>query len=561
MIAEIPPAFLLIAGALLMPFMRGRARQTYMLLLPVASALQFYFLDATFSIGLFDYTLTIGKMGPMSHLFGWLFHLALFICALFALHVQDRLQNVSAFVYAGAALGCVMAGDWITFFIFWEVMTVGSVLLVWASRSQRSFDAGLRYFAVQLVSGLVLLAGILVHIGETGETAIGYLGLESLGAILIFVGLGIKCAFPLVHNWLIDAYPESTPTGTVYLSVFSTKTAIFGLAIAFPGAQPLIWIGTVMAIFPIFYAVIENDFRRVLCYSTINQLGFMVVGIGIGTKLALNGAVSHAFADVIFKSLLFMSMGAVLHVTGKVKGTELGGLYKTMPMTGGLCIVGALAIAGFPLFSAYVTKSMVLQAALDEGHWIVWLLLLFAAAGVVEHASIKIPFFSFFGHDAGIRAKEPPWNMLAAMTLAAILCVVIGAFPDLLYRRLPYPVDYQPYTASHIVTMLQLLFFASLAVFGLMVLKLYPPELRSTNLDADWFTRRLALPALHSAARLMARSTAMLDAAAAPHTRHLIAGLLHVHGPYGVFGRTWLTGTTVLWVAALLGAYLILYHL
>ena len=150
---------------------------------------------------------------------------------------------------------------------------------------------------------------------------------------------------------------------------------------------------------------------------------------------------------------------------------------------------------------------------------------------------------------------------MAIPTLAAILCVAIGAFPDLLYRGLPYPVDYQPYTASHIVTTLQLLFFASLAVFGLMVLKLYPPELRSTNLDMDWFTRRLALPALHRAARLMARSTAMLDAATAPHTRRLIAGLLRVHGPYGVFGRTWLTGTTVLWVAALLGAYLILYHL
>ena len=285
---------------------------------------------------------------------------------------------------------------------------------------------------------MLLLAGAALLIYQTGDARFGYIGLDGQGlqhtaAWLIFLAFGIKCAFPLFHNWLTDAYAEATPTGTIFLCAFTTKVAIYCMARAYPGTDLLVYIGMVMTCFPIFYAVIENDLRRVLGYSMINQLGFMVCGIGIGTALSINGAVAHAFTDVIFKGLLFMSMGAVLHMTGRINGSDLGGLYKTMPKTTILCLIGAASISAFPLFSGFVSKSMVMSAALEEGYHGVWLALLFASAGVFHHAGIKIPYFAFFAHDSGIRVSDPPNNMLIAMTIAASLCVLIGVQPQLLY--------------------------------------------------------------------------------------------------------------------------------
>ncbi len=301
----------------------------------------------------------------------------------------------------------------------------------------------------------------MLHYRATGSIAFNRLGLGTTAEALILLALGVKCAFPLLHNWLEDAYPEATVTGTVFLSSFTTKVAIYALARGYAGTEILIPIGAVMTAFPIFYAVIENDLRRVLSYSMNNQLGFMVVGIGIGTDLALNGAVAHAFADILFKGLLFMSMGAVLFRVGTIKGSELGGLYKSMPWTAGFCMVGAASISAMPLFSAFVTKSMIMSEAMDKGYFWVWLTLLFASAGVVEHAGIKIPYFAFFAHDSGKRCKEAPANMLTAMAISAALCIAIGSLPSVFYTLLPYNAAYQPYTLEHVVTQIQLLLFAA----------------------------------------------------------------------------------------------------
>ena len=402
------------------------------------------------------------------------------------------MQQVAGLAYAGAAIGAVFAGDLISLFVFWELTAITSVFLIWAVRTEHALNVGLRYLIIQVGSGVLLLTGALVLRHETGSIIFGHIGIESLGGILIFISFGVKAAFPLLHNWLQDAYPEATVTGTVFLSAFTTKLAIYALARGYAGTEILIWIGVVMTGFPIFFAVIENDLRRVLAYSLNNQLGFMVVGIGIGTELAINGAASHAFAHILYKALLFMSMGAVLLRTGTMNGSELGGLYKSMPWTTVLCIIGAASISGFPLFSGFVTKSMILTAAAEEGYWAAWAVLLFASAGVFHHSGIKIPFFAFFAHDQGHRVKEAPVNMLVAMGLAAALCIAIGVYPEPLYALLPYPVNYVPYTTAHVITMLQLLAFAALAFAVLMRTGLYPPELRSTNLDTDWVYRRLA---------------------------------------------------------------------
>jgi multicomponent Na+:H+ antiporter subunit D len=315
-----------------------------------------------------------------------------------------------------------------------------------------------------------------------------------------------------------------------------------------------------MTCFPIFYAVIENDLRRVLAYSMINQLGFMVCGIGIGTSLALNGAVAHAFNDVIFKGLLFMSMGAVLHMTGKIKATDLGGLYKSMPITTGLCIVGACSISAFPLFSGFVSKSMVMAAALEEGHDWIWLALLFASAGVFHHAGIKIPFFAFFAQDSGIRTGEPPLNMLLAMALAALLCVSIGSWPAMLYSLLPYPVDYSPYTVTHVLAQLQLLFFSALAFSWLKLSGLYPPEMRAINIDVEWTYRWLGPRAINRITQAFSHFHLQSRISFLRYLGNFFGTLFLYHGPRGILARTWATGSMVLWVVILLGIYLIAYY-
>lgn len=562
MSADFPTALILILGAALVPVLRGWARRAWLLLLPVAAFVHLVGLPhGSFGeVHFLDYTVTLMRVDRLSLLFGYVFLIAAALSAIYAMHHDDSVQHAAGLVYAGSALGAVFAGDLLSLFVFWELTAVSSVLLIWARRNERSFRAGVRYVIIQLVSGLLLLAGSLVYVQQGGSLAFDHFTLEQPGAWLILAAFGIKSSFPLLHNWLQDAYPESTDSGTVVLSAFTTKLGIYALARGFAGTEMLVWVGALMTAFPIFYAVIENDLRRVLAYSMTNQLGFMVVGIGLGTELALNGAVAHAFADILFKALLFMSMGAVLLRTGTMKGSELGGLYKSMPWTTGFCIVGAASISAFPLFSGFVTKSMVMAAVASEGHPLVWLVLLFASAGVFHHAGIKIPYFAFFAHDSGIRCKEAPPNMLIAMAIAAVLCIGIGSFPAVLYSLLPYPVSYVPYTSTHVLAQLQLLVFSALAFAWLMRTGIYPPELRSVNLDFDWFYRRVGA---RTAIALVTGSGALYRSAAANVDAAVGAALAQIErfcGAEGLLAQARLTSSMVLWVVVLLVAYLALYY-
>lgn len=494
-----PPALVFILGALLIPLLKGWARSVYMLLLPVvALVIMTEIPHGTYTLMPFLDGELLMRFDKLSNVFGYAFVLITFIGAIYALHVKDVGEQTAAFIYAGSALGAIFAGDLISLFVFWEMLTLSAAFIIWSRRSKRAQGAGFRYLLVHFFGGLCLLAGIIMHVQQTGSTEFGYIGVNGLASYLMLLGVAVNTAIPPLHAWLTDSYPEASVTGTVFLSVFTTKTAIYVLARAFPGAEILVVVGAIMTVFPIFYAVLENDLRRVLCYSLINQVGFMVVGVGIGTSLAINGAAAHAFADIMFKSLLLMSVGAVMYRTGTCLATDLGGLYKTMPVTMVFCIIGAASISAFPLFSAFATKSMIMSAAGHEHMTVVWLLLLFASAGVFHHAGIKIPYFTFFAHDSGKRPKEAPLNMLVAMGLAAFMCIFVGVYPQALYNLLPFPVDYVPYTADHVVTQLLLLFCASLAFATLMYTRYYPPELRSVNLDTDWFYRKAAPAAIRA---------------------------------------------------------------
>lgn len=564
MIELLPPFLVFLVGALILPMIpNGHPRSFFSLLVPIASAYLIWNLPEGVhgQIALAGWDITLLRVDKLSTIFGLIFSLAAFLSLLYAWHVRDTVQQTASLLYAGAAIGAVFAGDLISLFIFWEGTAITSVFLIWARRTEGAYHTGLRYLVIQVGSGVVLLAGVVLQYLDTGSIAFEAMTLGSPASIAIFLAFGIKCAFPLLHNWLQDAYPAATVTGTVVLSAFTTKLAIYALARGFPGTELLIYIGATMTLFPIFYAVIENDLRRVLAYSLNNQLGFMVVGIGIGTPMALNGTAAHAFAHILYKALLFMGIGAVLFRTGTAKGSELGGLYKTMPLTMIFTVIGAASISAFPLFSGFVTKSLILSASVNQGHYIVWGILLFASAGVFHHSGIKIPYFAFFAHDSGLRPKEAPWNMLLAMGLTAFFCIAIGVYPEPLYQLLPYDVDYVPYTTTHVITQLQLLFFSALAFTVLMRTGIYPPEMRSVNVDFDWTYRKLG-PALVGACRYVIDT--IWGGLITRTSNQLIKGFTRIqnaHGAEGALARTWPTGSMVLWIAVLLGVTLLVTYI
>lgn len=493
------PATALIIGGLATAVLRGRFASMALVIAPILGLWHVHTLEvgSASNLVLFGYDIIGVAVDQQAKLFGYLFHLAALVAGIYSFHLRDPWQISMALLYAATAVGVAFAGDMLSLFLWWEGLAITSVFQIWGRKTKRAEESGFRYLFFHISSGLLLLAGILFRYHGEGESA---LSLEPLtnaledgdpGTWLVFLAIGVKAAFPGLHVWLKDGYAEATTTGPVWLCAFTTKCAVCMLARLFPGAEILITIGAIMAVFPIFYAVIENDLRRVLCYSKINQIGFMVVGIGIGTPLAIDGAIAHAYTHVLYKGLLFMSMGAVLYRTGEIRGSHLGGLYKTMPWTTGFCIVGAASVSAFPLFSGFVSKAIIITETARNGHVITWMCLLFASAGVFHKAGIKIPFFAFFAHDSGLRPKEAPINMLIAMGISSFMCIFLGCNPQWLYDMLPNgAAGYHPYDGTHVITQLEILLFSVLSFILLNLRGKYPPSLPSVNLDIDWVYRK-----------------------------------------------------------------------
>ena len=360
------------------------------------------------------------------------------------------------------------------------------MLLIWARRQESAYRAGMRYLLVQLLSGLFLLVGGLMVWRETACSSSARSAASSTGGALVLVAFGIKCAFPSCTTGCrtpIRRRRRPAPSS----SRPSPPTRRLCAGARLPGTELLIWVGTAMAAFPIFYAVIENDLRRVLAYSMNNRSAFMVVGVGIGTELAVNGAVAHAFADILFKALLFMSMGAVLLRTGTVKGSELGGLYKSMPWTTGFCIVGAASISAFPLVQRFRHQVDDHERGAHEGLQLTWLVLLFASAGRLPPRRDQDSVLRLLLARLGIRCEEAPKNMLVAMAITAALCIGIGVFPMRSTACCPLPSTTSPAprrTSSRSCNCSS----SALAFSVLMRTGIYPPELRSEH------RQRLVLP-------------------------------------------------------------------
>jgi multicomponent Na+:H+ antiporter subunit D len=550
-----PPALVLIVAGLLLPMTRGAWRTGMLLAAPVIALWAVWQVPegAAIQMPYLQYHLSPVEGSKLARLFGTVFAIMALVGGLFALNQKSTFELSAAYVYAGSALGAVFAGDLVSLFIFWELMAIASTLVIW-SKSPEARAAGLRYAIIHFLGGATLMAGLAGEMAVTNSTAFVPMDLSRWPQWLILAGFLINAAATPLSAWLPDAYPQASWSGMVFLSAFTTKTAVYVLIRGFPGADILIWIGLAMTFYGIIYAILENDMRRILAYSIVNQVGFMVTGVGLGTEMALNGAAAHAFTHIIYKALLLMSAGSVLYMTGKSKCTDLGGLFRTMPVTATCGIVGALAISSFPFTSGFVSKSMISQASADQHLALVWLLLTAASAGVFLHAGIKFPWFVFFQKDAGLRPPDPPWNMKAAMIVAALLCIGIGVAPGPLYALLPYKVQYVPYTVSHVLTQLQLLLFSGLAFFLMLG---WLKRTLTITLDSDWLWRRLGARAgadlLRACEGIWAAVTKIAGAAAGK----AIYVLHRSHGPLGVFGRTWPTGSMAFWTTVVLAVFLL----
>jgi multicomponent Na+:H+ antiporter subunit D len=485
-----PPGIILIIGALILLAVPKKFRSAVFLVFPVIVFCWLLILpkDGVLVFPFLGYELMPTRVDQLSLCFGYIFAIITFIGGIFGFHLKNTAEQVSTLIYAGSALCIVFAGDLFTLIFFWEILAVSAVYLIWARGTKLSRGAGFRYLIVHLFGGSVVLAGIFIYVNHTGSIMFDKFD-GSIGSYLILFGFCLNAAVPPIHAWLSDAYPEGSVTGSVYLSAFTTKAAVYALVRGFAGWEILIWAGAIMAMYGVFYAVVQNDIRRILAYHIISQVGYMVCGVGIGTAMAISGVVAHAFTHILYKALLFMGAGTVLYSTGFSKLTQLGGLYKKMPVVFWLYMVGAFSISGFPLFSGFVSKSVVIASAEASNMGVVVLLLYLASVGTFIHTALKLAYFTWFGKDRNLNTEPIPRGMYIGMGLAAVACIIIGVYPPVLYNILPFHIDYQPYTANHIINTCLLFIFTGFG-FWLLIKQLGGEPI--IVLDTDWFYRKPA---------------------------------------------------------------------
>ncbi|MDR2367058.1 MAG: Na(+)/H(+) antiporter subunit D [Deltaproteobacteria bacterium] len=507
-------AFLLMAVVL--PFLPGNRRWKWLLLLPPIAAIYAAFVNAPgdhLTLEWLGLKLKLGHVDPLSRIFSQVFAIMSLAGIIFSLHVNDKGQHMAALLYVTGGFGCLMAGDYLTLFVFWELMSIGSTFLVMLNRTRESVLAAFRYFMYHVAGGLLLLAGLLLRYSITKSFDFGPIEAQTATYAdwLILAGFCVNAAVVPLHAWLPDAYPRGTVTGSVFMCAYTTKTAVYVLARAFPGWEILAVAGTIMAVYGVLYASMENNARRILSYHIVSQVGYMVAGIGVGTYMTINGASAHAYAHILYKGLLFMAAGTVLYAAGTQKLDELGGLASRLPWVMVFYMVAALSISGMPLFNGFVSKTMTIAGAAEAHRTWVALGLELAAVGTFISVGLKLPYFAFWGGkapDPNRELKPIPANMYVGMALLAILCLAQGLYPDMLYRYLPYQDVpggmFVPWTPWNVIQAAMLLGFSGLAFY--VMRKVIEPH-KALNLDFDWFYRLIGRAVLF----LICRPCAAID--------------------------------------------------
>lgn len=487
-----------------------------------------------------------------------------FLAGIYAIGQAQKLEQVMTLLYAGSTISVVYAPDYLTLFIFWEITAISSAFIVWSGNSRDTYGAGLRYLAFQLCSGVLLLMGIVGFYQATDSLLPQAMSLETWYGWCFLGAFGIKAAFPFLHMWLPDAYPSSSATGSVVLSAFTTKMAIFSLLFHFQSQPILIVIGLGMAIWPMLYMTLENDIRRVIAYALQNQFGFMVVAIGVGSELAVNGAVAHAFACTFYGGLLYMASGAVLHNVGSTQCHEIGELAKRYPFILLAMLAGGFTIAAFPFFIGFASKSLTLSALAKSGYAVPWLILVVSSVAVIDALAFKVPYHAFFKAEPSAMKsrgyKVTPLPMKVAIVMSIIICVLPGIFPNIYYQLLLPFEHYHSYelnTLPHLITQFELIAFTLLGFLLFNWLKLYPNQYAQTMVDAGVLYRKW-LPNLGRKIRSVLK---MLTSWLGQSKVSINAQHFMSRSEQAMLSHYWPTGSMVIWVALILIATLLLYFI
>ncbi len=483
---EFPPVFYWLAAALLLPLLPRNWRPALLVATPVVGLFAIIGLsaEATFSLALPTFDLEFLRVDGLSRMFGIAFSIVGIAAGIYAWHGRNLSEQAAMLLYSGGGIGVIFAEDFLTLLLFWEVMAVASTVVIWSGGTRQAARAGYRYLMYHVVGGAVLLAGISVHAVGSGDWSVSAFssGTGQLGPILILVGVLVNTALPPFHTWLPDAYPKASAAGSVFLSAFTTKTAVYVLARCFDGWEVLFYAGVIMALYGVCYAMISNDIRQILSYHIISQVGYMVAAIGWGGDFAINGASAYAYNHLLYKALMFMGAGAILYTTGETRLTRLGGLGRKMPWVVVFYLIGAAAISGIPFFNGYVSKGMVLGELAENpfGYY----LLTFVSVGTFLSVGLKLPYFAWFHREAEVKMTRPvPVTMLWGMAILAFLCVLYGVIPGVQYTHLPFPEDFDAYKLASVAKYVQLQVFI-FAAFWILKQKMYGPEKAVIDLDS-----------------------------------------------------------------------------
>jgi formate hydrogenlyase subunit 3/multisubunit Na+/H+ antiporter MnhD subunit len=502
----VPPFLIFLIGAPLVLALNGRARQAGLIALGGLALVDVLLLPGgafagtaasgvmQWQIPFMGYTLALLRVDSLSYLMGVIFAIITFLAILYAAVAATPRLQLYALLYAGMSLGAVFAGDWITLLVFWELMAITSTFLIWQERGE-AIGAGYRYLLFHGMGGALLGAGIaLLYLGGGAPFVGPVAGVTDAmyrfwASIFIILGIGVNIGFVSLHTWLPDAYLRANFVASVFLCVYTTKVAVYLLARVQPGTEYIAFMGALMAVYGVTFAVFQNDMRRLLSYHIISQVGYMVAGIGIlgwlGAaneigQLGFDGGMVHLVNNILYKTLLFMVVGVIIWKTGENLLSRIGGLQKKMPVTALVFWIAALSISGVPLFNGFVSKGMVLMAAEQTNFWL-WVLLEIASFGTFV-SFLKLGYFAFL-RPGETEASDPPFLMQAAMIGTAALCILIGVYPGILYRLLPYPVTYQAFDMAQLAAAALVLGAAAVFFFTVGRKVLEPHETRLQDFD------------------------------------------------------------------------------
>ena len=419
---------------------------------------------------LFGFETVLYQVDAFSRLMGVIFGLIGAAAVAYA-HASDAdaRMTAAALGYVATSLGVVFAGDWLTLVFFWELMAVTSTLLVW-QYGGAAVRTGFRYAVAHGIGGSLVLGAVVWQYAAAGsflfDAATGVVG--PVAPALMAVGIGVNVGFIGLHTWLPDTYPSPHVAASVFLCVYTTKTGVYAMFRAFPeGHLWIAYMGGAMAVFGAAMALLQEDMRRLLSYHIISQVGYMIAGVGIGTTLAASGAFGHVFNHILYKALLFMSIGVVIYRTGIEDITEVGGLWRVMPVTFVSYLLGAAAISGVPGFNGFVSKGIVIAEAHKSvsnvvigsksmplgGEDLLWWLLIVGGVGTFM-SFIKLGYYVFFHGEATIDPDDAEPGQAVPMLAIGGLCLALGLLPGTLFEVLPNTATvaekYTTYTVPHV---------------------------------------------------------------------------------------------------------------